>query len=176
MDTPASPARDEIPGPGVQIRREGDHWTLIVVRDLRHAPEKVWRALTDPAHLRQWAPFDTNRPLDSIGPAQLDWAGAPQTTETVVTRADAPRLLEFNGLRWELEPRDGGTRLTLWHHIGRPYIAMGAAGWHLSLDALDRLLAGQPQGRLAGPEAMRHPDWQRLHQAYARQFEAQADG
>src|SRR3981081_3627922 len=52
------------PGPasGAQVRRDRgqngeDKWTLILVRELRHSPEKVWQALTDPAHLREWAPF-----------------------------------------------------------------------------------------------------------------------
>ena len=34
-----------------------------------------------------------------------------------------------------------GTRLTLWHKIDHRYIAWGAAGWHISFDVLDRLLA-----------------------------------
>ena len=47
------------PGPasGVQVRKEGEKWTLILVRELRHSPEKVWQALTDPVQLREWAPF-----------------------------------------------------------------------------------------------------------------------
>ena len=43
------------PGPasGVQVRKDGEKWTLILIRELRHSPEKVWQALTDPAHLRE---------------------------------------------------------------------------------------------------------------------------
>ena len=43
------------PGParGAQVRKEGEKWMLILVRDLRHPPEKVWQAITDPAHLRE---------------------------------------------------------------------------------------------------------------------------
>ena len=35
------------PGPahGAQVRKGGDKWTLILVRELRHSPEKVWQAL-----------------------------------------------------------------------------------------------------------------------------------
>jgi len=45
------------PGPasGAQVRKDGEKWTLILVRELRHSPEKVWQALTDPAHLGEWA-------------------------------------------------------------------------------------------------------------------------
>ena len=37
------------PGPasGAQIRKDGEKWTLILVRELRHSPERVWQALTD---------------------------------------------------------------------------------------------------------------------------------
>jgi hypothetical protein len=72
-------------------------------------------------------------------------------------------------MRWELEAVDGGTRLTLWHNIDRPFISMGAAGWHICFDVLDRLLGGNPIGRLVGAEAMKF-DWQRLHAEYAKQF------
>ena len=50
------------PGPagGAQVRKDGEKWTLILVRELCHPPEKVWQAITDPAHLRQWAPFAGN--------------------------------------------------------------------------------------------------------------------
>ena len=50
------------PGPasGAQVRKDGEKWTLILVRELRHSPENVWQALTDPAHLREWAPFETD--------------------------------------------------------------------------------------------------------------------
>jgi hypothetical protein len=42
------------PGPasGAQVRKDGEKRTLILVRERRHSPEKVWQALTDPAHLR----------------------------------------------------------------------------------------------------------------------------
>lgn len=167
------------PGPaaGAHIRKDGEKWTLIVVRDLRHPPEKVWKALTEPEHLRAWAPFDTDRSLGAVGPAKLSTVGmpTPQISETQVKRAVAPQLLEYswgdNDMRWELEPLDdGGTRLTLWHNIDRGFISMGAAGWHICLDVLDRLLADHPIGRLVGPDAIKFGGWQRLNAEYAKQF------
>ena len=62
------------------------------------------------------------------------------------------------------------TRLTLWHSIDRRFIAMGAAGWHVCFDVLDRFLADDPIGRIVGPEAMRVPGWQQLNAEYSRQF------
>ena len=166
------------PGPasGAQVRKDGEKWTLILVRELRHSPEKVWQALTDPAHLREWAPFEADGSLGTVGTTvKLTTVGAPalHVTETTVTRADAPKALEYNwggfDMRWELEAFGGGTRLTLWTNIGRRFIAMGAAGWHICFDVLERLLAGEPIGRIVGPEAMKF-GWQRLHAEYAQQF------
>jgi uncharacterized protein YndB with AHSA1/START domain len=167
------------PGPasGARIRKDGEKWTLILVRELRHSPEKVWQALTDPAHLREWAPFDADGSLGTVGATvKLTTVGAPapRVTETTVTRADAPEVLEYKwggfDMRWELEDLGGGTRLTLWTNIGHRYIAMGAAGWHICFDVLERLLAGAPIGRMVGPEAMKFGGWQRLNAEYAKQF------
>ncbi len=167
-----------VPGPavGAEVLKDGEKWTLVLVRDLRHAPARVWQALTEPEHLREWAPFDADRSLAKAGPVTLSTVGAPvpQVAETFVTRAEAPRLLEFswggNDLRWELVPVGGGTRLTLWHNIDRRFIAMGAAGWHICFDVLDRLLGGTPIGRLVAADALKFGGWQRLHAEYARQF------
>jgi uncharacterized protein YndB with AHSA1/START domain len=167
------------PGPasGAQVLKDGEKWTLVLVRELRHSPEKVWRALTDPAQLREWAPFDSDGSLGKVGTTvKLTTVGppTPRVTDTTVTRADAPKMLESNwggfDMRWKLEALGGGTRLTLWINIDRRFISMGAAGWHICLDVLDRLLAGQPIGRTVGPEAMKFGGWQRLNAEYAKQF------
>src|SRR5262245_57527970 len=161
------------PGPasGAQVRKDGETWTLILVRELRHSPEKVWQALTEPAHLREWAPFEADRSLGTVGTTvNLTWVGTPTPIETRVTRADAPKLLEYNDTRWELEAIGRGTRLTLWHKIDRRFISMGAAGWHICFDVLDHLLSGTPIGRIAGGEAIKFGGWQRLNAEYAKQF------
>jgi uncharacterized protein YndB with AHSA1/START domain len=165
------------PAYGAQIRKEGEKWTLILVRELRHSPEKVWEALIDPAQLREWAPFEADGSLGTVGnKVKLTTVGAPRTlvSETIVTRADAPNVLEYKwggfNMRWELERQGDGTRLTLWTNIGHRFIAMGAAGWHICFDVLDYLLSGTPIGRLVGPEAMKFGGWQRLNAEYAKQF------
>jgi uncharacterized protein YndB with AHSA1/START domain len=177
------------PGPasGARIQKDRgkngeEKWTLILVRELRHSREKVWQALTDPAHLREWAPFDADGNLGMAGATvKLTTVGAPvpRVTETTVTRADAPDVLEYKwggfDMRWELEALQledlgGGTRLTLWTNIGHRFIAMGAAGWHICFDVLNRLLSGTPIGRIAGPKAMTFNGWKRLHADYAKQF------
>ncbi len=168
------------PGParGAEVvRKEGERWKLILVRELRHSPEKVWQSLTDPAHLREWAPFEADRSLGTAGAkVKLTTVAAPKpmVTETTVTRAEIPKVLEYgwggNDMRWELEALGGGTRLTLWTSIDRRFIAMGAAGWHICLDVLDHLVSGTPIGRMVGNDALKFGGWQQLNAEYAKQF------
>jgi uncharacterized protein YndB with AHSA1/START domain len=169
-----------VPGPaaGAEVRKlEGEQWTLILTRDLRHTPAKVWQALTDPKQLSEWAPYDADRSLASLGPVKLTTIGAPaqhQVSESTVKQAEVAKLLVHtwvgSDIKWQLEPVGGGTRLTLWINIDRRFIAWGAAGWHVCFDVLDRLLAGEPIGRIAGPDAMKFEGWQRLSGEYAKQF------
>jgi uncharacterized protein YndB with AHSA1/START domain len=159
---------------GAQIRKDGEKWTLVLTRELRHPPEKVWQALTDPAHLREWAPFDADGNLGAVGTVKLKWMGASGPQEATVTRADAPKVVEYNldaqDVRWELEDFGGGTRLTLSTNIGHRFISMGAARWHICFDVLDHLLSGTPIGRIVAGEAMKFGGWQRLNAEYAKQF------
>ncbi|HKS05948.1 MAG TPA: SRPBCC domain-containing protein [Gemmatimonadaceae bacterium] len=167
------------PGPAnmAHVEKDGDTWTLVLVKELKHAPEKVWNAITDPAQLREWAPFDSDGNLAVAGAkVNLTTVGAPSlhVTETTVTRAERPKLLEYNwggfDMRWQLDAHGAGTRLTLWTNIQRNFIAMGAAGWHFCFDVLEQLLDGTPLGRIVGPDAMKVEDWHRLHAEYAKQF------
>lgn len=159
------------------VEKDGDNWTLVLVKVMRHSPDKVWEALTDPEQLREWSPFDSDRNLGEAGvSATLTTVGAPAeyATETTIRRAEAPKLLEYNwgggDLRWELEPEGEGTKLTLWAVIDKRYIAMGAAGWHVCLDVLELLLGGEPIGRIVAGDALKFEGWQRLHREYAKQF------
>jgi uncharacterized protein YndB with AHSA1/START domain len=167
------------PGPAsvARIRKDGEEWTLVLVKQLRHSPERVWQALIDPAQLREWAPFEADGSLGTAGTTvKLTTVGAPgpHITETTVRRADAPKSLEYtwgaNDMRWELEAVGDGTRLTLWTSIDRRFISWGAAGWHICFDVLDHLLSGTPLGRIAGPETMKFSGWQRLQAEYAKEF------
>jgi uncharacterized protein YndB with AHSA1/START domain len=164
------------PGPAgeIEARPEGSRWTLAMVRELEQPAARVWRALTDPAELRQWAPFDAERDLGKTGHTTLTMAGAPdpEPLEAEVRRADSPRLLEYTWgedvLRWELEKTpSGGTRLTLRHTLDdRSWIPKAAAGWHICLDVAERMIAGDPVGRIVGDAARAH-GWDQLNSAYA---------
>src|SRR5207249_2364660 len=127
--------------------------------------------------------FKNEHVLGTVGSTvKLTTVGAPtpHVSETTVTRADAPKALQYNwggfDIRWELEVFGGGTRLTLWTNIDRRFISMGAAGWHICFDVLERLLAGEPIGRIVGAEAMKFGGWQRLNAEYAKQFGIETPG
>src|SRR5258708_16623404 len=94
------------PGPAnlARVKKDGEKRTLILVRELRHSPEKVWQALIDPAHLREWAPFVVDGSLGTVGTTvNLTRVGAPTPLETTLMRADAPKLLDYSNIRCELE-------------------------------------------------------------------------
>jgi len=178
-----TPREEYMPGPAnmARVHKEGEKWTLVVAKELRHSPEKVWQALTDPAQLREWAPFDAGGNLGVAGATvKLDTVGVPgqRITETKVKSADPYTSLEYSwgdfDMRWQLESLGGGTRLTLWINIPRPYIAMGAAGWQICFDVLEHLLDGTPIGRIAGPKTMMLAGWQRLNAEYSKQFGVEA--
>ena len=166
------------PGPLADVTAEpasspAGGWTLVFVRDLRHAPEKVWAALTEPGHLRAWAPFVPDRDLADAGPATLTMidGDSAEDTAAVVRRAEPPTLLEYTWgddlLRWELAPAAAGTRLTLRHRVAdRDWLAKVAAGWHLCLDVAERLLDGRPVPPIRGDDARNH-GWDELSEAYA---------
>jgi uncharacterized protein YndB with AHSA1/START domain len=158
----------------VQVRREGKRYTLVFVRELRHAPELVWRALTDPVELRQWAPFDADHDLATLGSATLSMVapdGSTLALPGVVQVAEPPRLLEYTWdhdlLRWELEATASGTRLTLLHTMDdREWLPKTTAGWHICLDVAELYLAGTPIGRIVGEDAKKL-GWEELNAAYS---------
>jgi uncharacterized protein YndB with AHSA1/START domain len=168
------------PGPlgDARVELAGDAWTLIFVRQLRHPPATVWAALTDPAEVDQWAPFAAARDLSEPGDNTLTMIDGDTRVDlpATVVRAEAPWVLEYtwgkDRLRWDLEPVDSGTRLTLRHTLSEPDTrAMVAAGWHICLGVLDRLLDGDPVGVIRGRDALRY-DWDRLRDGYAQRFAA----
>ena len=172
------------PGPAGEaaMHKEDEHWTVVMVRELKHTPAAVWEALTDPAQLREWAPFDAERSLATTGPMMLTMAGGA-TADVIdgnVTRAVRPILLEYTWgtdvLRWELQKTETGTRLTLQHTLDeQPMAPKVAAGWQICLDLMDRAINGQPIGRIVGGEAKKF-GWNRLNAEYAQKFGVENTG
>lgn len=141
---------------------------LHVERRLAHPPEKVWRALTEPAHLSQWFPSDMELDLTVGGKVSFIFRnGEGPNLDGVITELDPPRALAYtwgdSRLRWELRPEGEGCLLTLVQTFDdRPAAASFAAGWNLCLDAMDTALSGRPAGAAA--------DWAALHEAFVESF------
>ncbi|PXY28530.1 SRPBCC domain-containing protein [Prauserella flavalba] len=130
-------------------------------RHVRHAPEKVWAAITEPEHLRSWFPavveFDLRpgaRLRFGVTAEQVRRYGMDpgHVTEGEVLRADPPRLLEFTWgeetLRWELSPDgDGGCHVVFTNVVGdRDTLAPAGAGWHAGLEVMVAQLDGREVG------------------------------
>jgi uncharacterized protein YndB with AHSA1/START domain len=99
-----------------------------VVRDYRHPPVKVWRALTEPQLMALWGmrpegfSLVTGTRFKLFGKPHRSWRGF---IECELLEAREPSLLRYTWdddgtgkqtqLTYTLEPRAGGTRLTVEH-------------------------------------------------------------
>lgn len=100
--------------------------TVSLELDLRHRPEKVWRAITDPVLLEEWLLPATGFTLEPGGaftlqaPSFPDWDG---TVRCRVVEVEQHRRLRYTWVVGEMEldtvvtftltPTDTGTRLSL---------------------------------------------------------------
>lgn len=149
---------------------------LRIERTLAHPPEKVWRALTEPAHLHHWFPFDVEVELTPGGKITFleQGGGAGPSTYGEVLEADPPRIFAFtwgdDELRWELRPEGDGALLVFTHVFGdRAGAASFTAGWMTCIDALELVLDDKPVGT---PDMA---DMDARHEHYVEAF-ALADG
>jgi len=140
-------------------------------RRYAHPVERVWRAATEPAELEHW--FPSSVALDLREGAAMTFTFRDGGTEPMrgrVTELDPPHRFCFlwgeEELRLELEPDGDGCRLRFTHLIStREQAARDAAGWHVCLDRLERLLAGEA-GEAPGGEPT--GEWRERYEAYQR--------
>ena len=131
-----------------QLRPHGDRWQLTFTRRLPHRPEKVWRALTEPEHLRAWFPQEIQGERAAGAPLRFVFPGDDDDGfDGEMLTYDPPSLLEMrwgaDHLRFELRPDGDGTVLVLRDTFDdKGKAARDAAGWHECLDQLDRELSG----------------------------------
>jgi uncharacterized protein YndB with AHSA1/START domain len=141
--------------------------SIVIERRLAHAPDKVWRALTEDALIAQWLMANDFRPevghrftfkAKPIG----DWDG---TVQCEVLACEPNRLLRYSWtggaasnkkygsvldstVTWTLTPTDGGTHLKMEHAGFRSpendfaYDAMNP-GWGRIVEGLERVVAAQ---------------------------------
>jgi uncharacterized protein YndB with AHSA1/START domain len=149
-------------------------WRLRFTRRLPRPPEKVWRALTQPDHLRAWFPTTIEGERAAGAPLRFSFpSGQAEPFAGEMLVYDPPSVLEFrwgpDTLRFELRPDGGGSTLTLLDTLEeRGKAARDGAGWHVCLDALDEHLADEERVPDTGGR------WQPLHEAYIEQFGPEA--
>ncbi|HWL88110.1 MAG TPA: SRPBCC domain-containing protein [Polyangiaceae bacterium] len=85
-------------------------------RRLPHAPEKVWRALTDARELAHWFPANVEGERRERAPLRFHFPdGETEPVAGEIIAWDPPRLLAYTmgdeTLRWELSPVPEGCRL-----------------------------------------------------------------
>lgn len=142
-------------------------WQIRFERHLRHAPERVWQALVDPAQQDRWMPGV--RIEAAPGGAVVFDFGDEGRADGEVVAIEPPAVLEHSWLwpgeppatvRWEVRPEGTGTHLVLLHRPVRPEAAVDyRAGWHAMLDTLDVYVSG-------GDPADHAPDYERLYALY----------
>lgn len=168
------------PGPlaDVSWHKDGFRATLVMARELGHAPEAIWPLLTLPEHLKLWSPFEPDRALDTVGPVTLKMVDGSEVVEQsaqVLQVVDNRVLdLEWNKdlLRWDLTPTEQGTQISLHHRVENPeWVARVAAGWHLCLLNADRILRDEEPYDLIGGKAMEY-GWQELFEAYQAELDS----
>jgi uncharacterized protein YndB with AHSA1/START domain len=124
--------------------------------DLKHSPQKVWRALTDPALLRDWLLPVVNGKLESGAAFTLQTQPYPGWDGSVncrVLELEAQKKLSYTWVvgdmldtvvTFELTPTATGTRLSLVHSGFKPEQKqnMGGAryGWTMMGERLIELL------------------------------------
>jgi uncharacterized protein YndB with AHSA1/START domain len=130
--------------------------TLRFERRLRHAPAKVWRAVSDPAQMRHWFPAAVEAELRPGAPMRFTFpeeAVVDGTWDGEVLEVDEPKVFMFRWhqdvLRMELIPDGDGCLLVFTQTLGggrTGFLAAGrtAAGWDTCLDQLAARLDGTP--------------------------------
>jgi uncharacterized protein YndB with AHSA1/START domain len=149
-------------------------WQLRFTRTLRHPPEQVWRAITEPECLAAWFPTTIDGEREAGAPLRFSFpAGQAPAFDGVMIAYEPPSLME---LRWgpdlirvELRAVEQGTELTLLdtlEQLGKA--ARDGTGWHTCMDALEASLERERDPR----ENLDR--WHELHPAYVERFGASA--
>ena len=157
-----------------RLTPDADRWRLTFTRFLPHPPEKVWRAITEPEHLRAWFPalVHGERRVGAALHFVFEHDEAPPG-DGAVTVYDPPSVFAFTWgeetLRFELAADDGGTLLTFLNTFGElGKAARDAAGWHYCLELLGFELAGEP------PTGDAVDRWKTVHPFYVEAFGPEA--
>jgi uncharacterized protein YndB with AHSA1/START domain len=129
--------------------------SVVVERELPFAPEKIWRALTQPHLIEEWLMKNDFKPVvDHRFNLRADWGAvdcqvlAVEPNKTLsytwnVTRDDMAGLTSV--VTWTLMPTNAGTHLRMEQSGFRPdqprYYQGAKYGWQQFLASLEQVLA-----------------------------------
>ncbi len=156
------------------LERDGDLSVLRYRCRLAHSPEKVWRALTEDEHLAGWFPTTIEGARAAGSPLHYSFRqneGDPFDGEMLVF--DPPACMELRWaddlLRFELMADGPGCVLSLTVTFpDRGKAARDAAGWHVCLEQLGFVCAGDPL-------PWQPPDrWRTVHPRYLERLGPEA--
>lgn len=162
--------RDDLGTEGTYTR-DGDTAVLRFERLLEHPVAQVWAALTEPDRLATWLAEVDLEPAVG-GAVEMRFSNPPgYLVRGLVTRVDAPRLLEYTWtstgepagtVKWQLIPVGRRCILLLTHTVEGHWDEAGTlAAWHLHLCLLGDALAGLATWPLSQAR------WRELHHSYA---------
>jgi uncharacterized protein YndB with AHSA1/START domain len=123
--------------------------TVVVERDLPHAPEKIWRALTQPHLIEEWLMKSDFKPVaDHRFSFRADWGSVDAQVLVVEPNKTLAYTWSAFGLEsvvtWTLTPSGTGTHLRMEQSGFRPdqqQAYHGAkGGWARFFDALEQTL------------------------------------
>jgi uncharacterized protein YndB with AHSA1/START domain len=157
-----------------QLSRRDGRLVIEFTRRLRHSPETVWRALTEPDHLAAWFPTTIDGERAAGAPLRFafrDMEAEPFDGEMLAF--EPPSLMEFRWgddiLRFEVRPDGDGSVLSLTDRVEEAgKAARDGAGWHAKLD----LLAYEVDGGKPPWHEVDH--WRELWAAYIERFGPEA--
>jgi uncharacterized protein YndB with AHSA1/START domain len=151
----------------------GGKTVLRFERRLAHRPEKVFRAISDPAELAHWFPARMETELRPGAAIRFTFEGDDlDGPGGEILEVDPPKLLVYTWgddvLRWEIVPEGDGSRLFFSQTLaeggtsgGLPGTARNAAGWDVCLADLAARLDG---------EGSRGVEWFPLFEGYVERF------
>ncbi|NGN42237.1 SRPBCC domain-containing protein [Mesorhizobium sp. CGMCC 1.15528] len=124
--------------------------SVIVEREVPFAPEKIWRALTQPHLIEEWLMKNDFKPvLDHRFNLSADWGSVDCRVQTVEPNRKLSYTWETKDLEsvvtWSLIPTSTGTRLRMeqtgFRPDQQPYYRGATVGWQRFFAALEQVLA-----------------------------------
>lgn len=159
---------------GTLERRPDGMSVLRFRRRLAHPQEKVWRAITEDAHLAEWFPTTIEGTRAAGAPLHFSFReGEAEPFDGEMLTFDPPVLMELRWaddvLRFELSAEGTGCVLDL--VVTFPQYAKAArdgAGWHVCLEQLVFACDGTPM-------PWKPPDrWRAVHRGYVERLGPEA--